>query len=479
MATNMDAAEVGRLGLRLRLITDDQLKEALGEISPGAPPSDLTAVLERKGSISAYQGHKLLRGDTEGYFLGGYSLKYKFASGSFGRVWRAEDPRTGVPVAVKVLRRRWCDDPHKVDLFEREGKVGLTLSHRNIVQILAVHCDRAKGEHFIAMEFVEGANLRDLLVLRKTLDAREAIRITEECAGALAYAFTRGLTHRDMKPSNILMATHGGTAKLVDFGLAEIAKGMLGADDETAVDRTVDYAGLEKATGVKSGDVRSDIFFMGCVLYEMLCGRPALPVTRDRRARMLKARFESIVPLTKLDVAAPPSVFQLLDRMLAFDPTMRFQTPSQFHDAVRMVQAELGGGPAVDALTPEGPRTVYVVEKNLKFQNVFRDKFKAMGFRVLLSVDASRALQRYKEQAFHAMVFDLASAGDEALDVFKKVLDEAAKHTAPCAGILLLSDEQEESLRDLPEGDRIATLTFPLKKGVLENTLTKLLPAKT
>src|SRR5207302_8485109 len=142
-------------------------------------------------------------------------------------------------------------------------------------------------------------------------------------------------------------------------------------------------------------------------------------------------------------VKAPQSVFQLLDRMLAFDPTMRFQTPSQFHDAVRMVQAELGGGPAVDSLTPEGPRTVYVVEKNLKFQNVFRDKFKAMGFRVLMSIDASRALQRYKEQPFHAMVFDLASSGEEALDVFNKVLAEAAKRDADCAGILLLSDEQE------------------------------------
>src|SRR5262249_38464128 len=180
------------------------------------------------------------------------------------------------------------------------------------------------GEHFIAMEFVEGANLRDLLVLRKTLDVKEAIRITEECAAALAYAYSRGLTHRDMKPSNILMATHGGTSKLVDFGLAEIAKGMSLADDDTAVDRTVDSAVLEKATSVKAGDPRSDIFFMGCVLYEMLSGRPALPVVKDRRARMFRARFEHIVPLSRDEVSAPPSVFQLLDRMLAFDPASRF-----------------------------------------------------------------------------------------------------------------------------------------------------------
>ena len=194
---------------------------------------------------------------------------------------------------------------------------------------------------------------------------------------------------------------------------------------------------------------------------------------------MLKSRFENIVPLTKAEITAPPSVFSLLDRMLAMDPTARFQTPSQFHDAVRMVQAEVGGGPTVDALTPEGPRTVYVVEKNRKFQEVLRAKFKAMGFRVLISIDASRALQRYKEQAFHAMVFDLATAGEDGLDVFKKVLEEAAKRGTECAGIMLLSDELQQTMRGIPKGDHIAVLTFPLKKGVLEETVTRLLPAKT
>src|SRR5216683_2029556 len=186
MSTLKDATELGQLAIRLNLINHAQLREGLDEISAVSPPSELIAVLERKQFVTAYQGQKLLRGDTDGYFMGGYVLKYKFASGSFGRVWRAEDPRTGVPVAIKVLRRRWCDDPHKVDLFEREGKVGLTLHHPNIVQILAVRCDRVKAQHYIAMEFVEGANLRDILVLRNTLDVKEAIRITEECAAGLA-----------------------------------------------------------------------------------------------------------------------------------------------------------------------------------------------------------------------------------------------------------------------------------------------------
>src|SRR5262249_46478275 len=101
-----DAAELGNFAVRLGLLSLEQLREPLDEMGPGAPPAMLIDVLVRKQSLTDYQGKKLLRGDNDGYFMGGYRLLYKFASGSFGRVWRGDDPRTGVPVAIKVLRRR-------------------------------------------------------------------------------------------------------------------------------------------------------------------------------------------------------------------------------------------------------------------------------------------------------------------------------------------------------------------------------------
>ena len=166
------------------------------------------------------------------------------------------------------------------------------MRHPNIVRIIAVNRDPLSGQYFIVMEFVEGGNLRDILTIRKKLDAPEALRILENAAEGLAYAYSKGLTHRDIKLTNLLLSTQG-EAKLVDFGLAEITgPSATTSEDDLNVDRTVDYAGLEKATGVKTGDARSDIYFLGCTFYEMLAGKPLLSVTKDAKARMMRASLQ-------------------------------------------------------------------------------------------------------------------------------------------------------------------------------------------
>src|SRR5205823_5387584 len=230
---------------------------------------------------------------------------------SFGRVFRADDPRSGRIVAVKVLRRRHGEKPEKIESFLREGKVGMTLQHPNIVEIINVGQDSATGQYFMVMEFVEGGNLREILSSCKKLEPPKALKLMEDCANGLTYAFSKGLTHRDIKLTNILVSSQG-IAKLVDFGLARIY-----ADEEEKVDRTVDYAGLERLTGVKTGDIRSDIYFLGCVLYEMLSGRSPLEMTRDRHARMNPRRFTEVKPLTRAEVDAPLAVLQLVETMMS------------------------------------------------------------------------------------------------------------------------------------------------------------------
>jgi len=222
MSVNLDASGLGQLAIKLGLVGEDQVRECLIELDDKkAPPEQMVRLMERKGYLSPWQGRKLLKGETEGYFLGGYRVLYKIASGSFGRVYRANDPRTGQVVAVKVLRNKWTMDKQKIDLFLREGKLGMSIRHPNIVSVLAVNQDAKTGQYYLVMDFVEGGNLRDLIHIRKKIGLDESLRIMEECAGGLSGAFGKGLTHRDIKPTNILITTNG-VAKLVDFGLAEI-----------------------------------------------------------------------------------------------------------------------------------------------------------------------------------------------------------------------------------------------------------------
>src|SRR5262245_50223209 len=150
----LDAASVAQLAVKVGLITPAQLQEAYEEI--GEKTTDLNKLLntlERKGYLTPFQSSKLLKGDPDGYFLAGYRLLYKIASGSFGRVYRADDPRTGRIVAIKVLRRRWSEDKQRIELFNREGRVGMSLQHPNIVEILAVNQDVSTKQYFFVMEF--------------------------------------------------------------------------------------------------------------------------------------------------------------------------------------------------------------------------------------------------------------------------------------------------------------------------------------
>src|SRR5438105_6740242 len=322
----LDGPTLAQQMLKLGIVTEAQLQEGWDVLGQRVDePEPLLRALERKGHLTPYQSQKLLKGDMDGYFIGGYRILYKIASGSFGRVYRADDPQSGRVVAIKVLRQRWSEDDHAIDLFEREGKLGLTLQHPNIVEVLAVNQDPISQRYYIVMEFVEGGNLRDFLSIRKRLSAAEALKLIEDAASGIAYAHSRGVTHRDLKLTNVLISTQG-TAKLVDFGLAGIfTRQGLELDSSEKVDRTVDYAGLEKRTGVRPGDVRSDIYFLGCILYEMLTGRSPLLMTRDPRVRMSPQRFDSVTPMRRDEGNGPPALLQLAERMMSLEPRLSYQ----------------------------------------------------------------------------------------------------------------------------------------------------------
>lgn len=479
MEEPVDAGAVAQLMVKLGLLDDHSARELLYELGDKtAPAADLVRLAERKGILTPLQGGKLLKGDTSGYFLGGYRMLYKISSGTFGRVYRGDDPRSGQVVAIKVLRHKWTDDKQKVDQFMREGRLGMTLQHQNVVGMLAVNKDNTTGQYFIVMDFVEGDNLRNILAVRKRLEPDEALRMMEECVNGLAYAWSRGLTHRDIKPTNILVSTDK-TTKLVDFGLAEMSAQSAAPsamevgrthdkDEDVAVDRTLDYAGLEKGTGVTKGDIRSDIYFLGHVLFEMVAGEPLMPATKDKAVKLQRRRYEEVeVTLGKRGPALGlhPALQRLIAKAVAFESHLRHQTPAAFLEAIKVARAEIAGAVEVSRRAP-GPLAVFVVEQNQKLQDVFRDKLKYAGFRVLMSSDPAQAFRRYQQGPYHALVIDIGTVGRDGLDAYRKVCREAEMTGLDVAAVLILNEEQENlrGLVDPPDGGAVLLRPVGIKQ---------------
>ncbi len=210
-----------------------------------------------------------------------------------------------------MLRQRFVADAGAIARFNQEAESGLRLVHPNIVQIYEY--GENDKRYFMVMEFVEGSNLRDFLKIRGRLTPTEGLPLMLGLANGLKYSLEQGVTHRDLKATNILIASNG-TAKLVDFGLATL-------DDEKKAaaahgQRTVDYSALERTCGSPKGDKRSDIFFLGCVFYQMLTGVLPIPEveTDDPLKKMLKRGINTIRPITEQRHAPDAELCEIIEQ---------------------------------------------------------------------------------------------------------------------------------------------------------------------
>lgn len=451
--------------LRLKLLTQAQINECL----LGAAASSREAfieTLERKGLLTSLQSAEIKKGQARGLVLGPYALLYHNASGSFARVYRAKDLRTGQMVGLKVLRARYAKDPKSVAEFRREAELGKTLKHENIVPIYEVSQDG--DEHFLSMEFVEGGNLRDFMKIRRKLSPAEATKCCLDIALGLQYALDKGLTHRDLKLTNVLMSARG-VAKLVDFGLAGLDPGASANNDVSdSTARAIEYATLEKNTGVPRNDVRSDIYFLGTIYYELLTGEPALPRTKDIQERAEFSNYVNIKPALERDATLPPGVIAVLHKLLQINARLRYQTPGEaavdlrellgdFDRIPTLAQQTLPSGSALpmgngsaassaakpaSVASSETLPTVLCVEARLKHQDVLRAYFTKHGYRVLMLSDLQRALTRIKTAPPAAVIVMADSLED--LDPADCMALAKITEQRPISAVVLLGDKQAE-----------------------------------
>jgi hypothetical protein len=272
--------------------------------------------------------------------LGHFELIEAVGSGGMAAVLKARDLELGRVVALKILPPEAARDPENVTRFKQEGRAAARLDHENIAR--AYYCGEDQGLHFIAFEFVEGINLRQMIERRGTVPAAECVGYMIQIAAGLNHAAGRGVVHRDIKPSNVII-TPDGRAKIVDMGLArqlDIVPVNGGVTQSGVTLGTFDYISPEQALDPRRADVRSDIYSLGCAFYHALAGRP--PVPEGTAAKKLHAH-QHIDPLDPREINPdiPDELVSVLARMMAKDPAQRYQTPAELIAHLKWVALRL------------------------------------------------------------------------------------------------------------------------------------------
>jgi serine/threonine protein kinase len=258
-------------------------------------------------------------GNEQRLLAGRYELLEKIGEGGAAEVFRARDERLGRIVAIKLLRPQYTMDPQSRNRFAIEARAAARLSHSNIVDVYDFG-EAPDGAMFIAMQYIEGGNLKDVLRKRGRLSPGETITIAVQVCRALSMAHAEGLIHRDVKPQNI-MVDRAGDVRLTDFGVVKALSGPALTQSGMTFG-TAAYLSPEQATGATIGPA-SDLYALGCVMYELLAGTP--PFSGDNPAVVAyKQVWEQPNPLHNLAPEVPPSLEAVIMRCLNKDPDGRY-----------------------------------------------------------------------------------------------------------------------------------------------------------
>lgn len=337
--------------------TDDHLYREVSSLLAAAEKSE--DFIEASPIPSLLTGHGKLIGQT----LGHYQLDALLGVGGMGEVYRAHDIRLGRGVAVKVLPPHLVRNHEAIRRFEREARAVAALSHPNI---LAIHDFGAEHEiSYAVMELLEGETLQQRLQ-RGCLPWPEAVQIARSIAEGLAAAHAKGIIHRDIKAANIFLTETGGV-KILDFGIARVKAVLLQSEQSTGLPAvagettkrgtllgTPSYMSPEQVRG-EPADAPSDVFSLGCLLFEMLTGQA--PFTRATHAETLAAILRDDPPalrqspLLQANPKPPNALGQLVNRCLAKQPAERYQSAAVLADELKRLSAD-----AVNTRQPTTPR---------------------------------------------------------------------------------------------------------------------------
>lgn len=254
-----------------------------------------------------------------------YQLEERLGTGGMAVVYRARDLMLERPVAIKVLRENFSNDPSFRERFRQEARAAANLSHPNIVTVHDFGLDA--GRLFIVMEYVPGTDLKSILQRRGRLSIDDTISLMVQACAGVGYAHRAGLVHCDIKPHNMLI-TPDKRLKVADFGIARALASIQPEERADVVWGSPQYFSPEQAAGEPPSPA-SDVYSLGVVMYEMLTGQ--LPFAGSSAAELVRLHREAPVPQPRLfNPLIPPALEQIMLKVLAKEPSSRYRTADQF-----------------------------------------------------------------------------------------------------------------------------------------------------
>ncbi|MEJ2239675.1 MAG: protein kinase [Gemmatimonadales bacterium] len=341
-----------------------------------------------------------------------YTVERELGSGGMATVYLAHDLKHERNVALKVLRPDVASEIG-ADRFLREIKLAARLTHPHILPLY--DSGEADGSLFYVMPNMEGNSLREWIDSERQLPLPDALRIALEVAAALDYAHRSGVVHRDIKPENILL--HEGAAMVADFGIGKAASATDGSITKTGIALgTPAYMSPEQASGEGIVDGRSDLYSLGCVLYEMLTGEQ--PFTGPTVQAVIAKRFIAPIPRVSVTRDVPDGVDQTVGRALARTPVDRFATAAEFVDALNLIRGDAPFTPPGGRPAAAPPRKSIAV---LPFANrsadpeneYFSDGMTEEIINVLAKVPGMQVASRTSSFAFKDKEVDVREVGDK------------------------------------------------------------------
>jgi len=317
--TNYDTV-FGKMAIEQGLCTDEELRQSLKELESRSKvnPAILKDLMVELGYVTTTQAERLKESLKESkaaaHQIPGYKIVGKLGAGAMAVVYKARQLSLNRMVAIKILPKRFSENPEYVERFYKEGQAAGKLNHHNIVR--AIDVGEAGGYHYFVMEYVEGKTIADDLGAGKVFEEAEALDIIIQVANALAHAHACSLIHRDVKPKNIMISTDG-TVKLADMGLARETTDIEAAQSEAGkAYGTPYYIAPEQIRGKIDIDGRADIYGLGATLYHMLTGRVPF-MAEDSADVMRKHLREKLIPPDHINTSLSAGVSEVIEIMMA------------------------------------------------------------------------------------------------------------------------------------------------------------------